>query len=99
MREYAHLQGLPYTLDLTRPVKIHFIGIGGVSMSGIAMHLLKDGFSVTGSDGKRSNFTEALEAAGARIYYGQSADNIEPDVAVVVYTAAIHPDNPEYAAC
>lgn len=86
-----------YQIDFRNPVKVHFCGIGGISMSGLAAVLLKEGFSVTGSDSKKSALTELLESKGAKISYPQKADNITQDQAVVVYTAAIHPDNPEYA--
>ena len=76
---------------------IHFIGIGGISMSGLAQIMLKKGFKVSGSDGSASALTAHLERLGAHITTGQSASNIEDDTDVVVYTAAIHPDNPEYA--
>jgi UDP-N-acetylmuramate--alanine ligase len=76
---------------------IHFIGIGGISMSGLAEILLEEGFTISGSDAKESPLTKSLEERGAHIYYGQRASNIEDGVSLVVYTAAIHPDNPEYA--
>ena len=89
-----------YQMDFQKPRHVHFIGIGGISMSGLAEILIDEGFEVSGSDSQRSELTEHLEAAGARIYYGQRAANIEDGVDVVVYTAAVHPDNPEYAeAC
>ena len=75
--------------------KVHFIGIGGISMSAIAQVLLSRGFEVTGSDSKASDLTRQLESEGAIIYIGQSADNIAEDVDTVVYTAAISGDNPE----
>ena len=87
-----------YQIDYSHPVHIHFIGIGGISMSGLAAVLLDRGFTVTGSDSRRSPLTDLLEEKGARIRIGQSADNIEPSTAAVVYTAAIHADNPEFAA-
>jgi len=72
----------------------HFVGIGGVSMSGIAMVLLNRGEKVTGSDRQESQDVAKLRAAGAEIFIGHSADNIrQPDV--VVYTAAVKKDNPE----
>ena len=69
-------------------------------MSGLAEILLEEGFTITGSDSKESPLTRHLEEKGARIYYGQKASNIEaePGIQVVVYTAAIHPDNPEFKA-
>ena len=87
-----------YQIDFTTPIHIHFIGIGGISMSGLAEILLEEGFTITGSDSKESPLTRRLEEKGARVYYGQKASNIEsePGIQVVVYTAAIHPDNPEF---
>ncbi len=86
-----------YQIDFHKPLHIHFIGIGGISMSGLAEILLEENFTVSGSDAKESPLTKALEERGARIFYGQRASNIEESVQVVVYTAAIHPDNPEFA--
>ena len=60
--------------------------------------LLGKGFRISGSDNNASALTERLEKAGAVIRIGQSADNISPDTDLVVYTAAIHPDNPEFVA-
>lgn len=85
-----------YQIDFKRPVHVHFIGIGGISMSGLAEILLKEQFTVSGSDMKRSDLTALLEAAGAHISIGQRAANITPAIDLVVYTAAIHPDNPEF---
>lgn len=87
-----------YQIDFHTPKHVHFIGIGGISMSGLAQILLKEGFTVSGSDAKESQLTKHLETLGAKIFYGQKAENILPGTDVVVYTAAIHPDNPEYAA-
>lgn len=86
-----------YQIDFQKPQHIHFIGIGGISMSGLAEVLLEENFIVSGSDAKESPLTKALESRGAKIYYGQRASNIDDSVELVVYTAAIHPDNPEYA--
>ena len=86
-----------YTIDFKKPIHVHFIGIGGISMSGLAEILLKENFTITGSDNKASNLTAHLEALGAKVYIGQRASNVEDTVDLVVYTAAIHPDNPEYA--
>lgn len=74
--------------------KVHFIGIGGVSMSGLAAVLLNKGYRVSGSDFKHSPVTDKLKEEGAEIYIGHSADNIK-DVDLIVYTAAIPSDNPE----
>ena len=86
-----------YQIDFHKPLHIHFIGIGGISMSGLAEILLEENFIISGSDSKSSPLTQALEKKGATIYYGQRASNISDQVELVVYTAAVHPDNPEYA--
>ncbi len=85
-----------YQIDFKHPIKVHFMGIGGISMSGLAEVLLKEGFTITGSDAKRSDLTDRLSADGIQIRFPQAASNIDDDVDLVVYTAAIHPDNPEY---
>ncbi len=85
-----------YKIDFNNPNHVHFIGIGGISMSGLAEVLLKEGFTISGSDAQASDLTRQLEAQGATIYIGQRASNIEARTDLVVYTAAIHPDNPEY---
>lgn len=87
-----------YQIDFNKPETIHFIGIGGISMSGLAQILLEEGFTVSGSDAHKTALTEHLEELGAKIFYGQRASNIGEDIDVVVYTAAIHPDNPELQA-
>lgn len=87
-----------YQIDFHKPIHIHFIGIGGISMSGLAEILLKEGFSISGSDARESELTKHLENKGAVIRYGQCAENITDEIQAVVYTAAIHPDNPEFAA-
>lgn len=87
-----------YTIDFTKPIHIHFIGIGGISMSGLAEILLRENFTISGSDAKESPLTDHLTGLGAQILYGQRASNITDDIDLVVYTAAIHPDNPEYQA-
>ncbi|MCI9480064.1 MAG: UDP-N-acetylmuramate--L-alanine ligase [Lachnospiraceae bacterium] len=87
-----------YHIDFQNPIFIHFIGIGGISMSGLAEILLKENFRISGSDSKASDLTKHLEALGAQIRIGQSSSNLPKDCDLVVYTAAIHPDNPELAA-
>ena len=74
--------------------KVHFIGIGGVSMSGLAAILLNNQVKVTGSDFKESKNTEKLKERGAIIFYGHHKENIT-DQDIVVYTAAIREDNEE----
>ena len=87
-----------YQIDFKKPIHVHFIGIGGISMSGLAEILLAAHFTVSGSDSKESPLTDLLTSRGAEISYGQRADNIKEGTDLVVYTAAIHPDNPEYQA-
>ena len=73
---------------------IHFVGIGGIGMSGIAEVLLNLGYVVQGSDLKSSKITQRLEKLGATIFEGQRAENLE-DAEVVVISSAIKPGNPE----
>lgn len=87
-----------YKINFQKPIHIHFIGIGGISMSGLAEILLKENFRISGSDSKESELTDKLQHMGAVIYFGQSASNIKEDIDLVVYTAAIHSDNPELKA-
>ena len=87
-----------YKVDYNHPIHIHFIGIGGISMSGLAEILLDRHFTVSGSDMKESELTEHLRNLGAEIFIGQKADNIRPGIDLVVYTAAISESNEEYAA-
>ncbi|MGN0383754.1 MAG: UDP-N-acetylmuramate--L-alanine ligase [Eubacterium sp.] len=84
-----------YSLDFNTPACIHFTGIGGISMSGLAEILLSKGFHISGSDSKRSEITDKLEGMGAVIYLGQRTSNINPDINLLVYTAAVKQDNPE----
>jgi UDP-N-acetylmuramate--alanine ligase len=74
---------------------VHFVGIGGIGMSGIAEILLDQGFAVTGSDLSRSDVTERLESQGAKVMIGHAPENIQ-GAEVVVYSSAVKPDeNPE----
>lgn len=84
-----------YKIDFQKPIHIHFIGIGGISISGLAEILLEEGFTVSGSDSKESPLTQKLEQLGATIFYGQKASNIIDGIDCVVYTAAIHRENAE----
>lgn len=88
-----------YQIDINTPVHIHFIGIGGISMSGLAALLASKGFTVSGSDRSASPITKTLSEQGIRIFIGQTASNITDGIDAAVYTAAVHPDNPEYAEC
>ena len=87
-----------FTIDFKKPIHIHFLGIGGISMSGLAELLLTRGFTISGSDRTPSALTAHLQELGAKVFYQQVASNITDDIDLVVYTAAIHPDNEEYAA-
>jgi len=87
-----------YQINLQKPCTAYFIGIGGISMSGFAQLLHEKGFKVKGSDSQKSKITEHLAELGIDIVYGQKAENITDDIDFVVYTAAIHPDNPELIA-
>ncbi len=77
---------------------IYFIGNGGISMSGLAEILKDRGCQVSGTDIKESDVTKHLESLGISIHYGHRAENITDDIDLVVYTAAIHPGNPELEA-
>jgi UDP-N-acetylmuramate--alanine ligase len=76
---------------------VHFVGIGGIGMSGIAEVLCNLGFHVTGSDAKKSKNTERLEALGAAVFEGHAAENIG-EAHVVVRSTAVRDDNPEVIA-
>ena len=77
--------------------RIHFIGIGGIGMSGIAELLVNLGYEVSGSDMQRTDITDRLESLGARIAQGHDARNVG-DAEVVVYSSAVRPSNPEMVA-
>lgn len=87
-----------YQINFENPIHIYFIGIGGISMSGLAEILLSEGFHISGSDRAPSPLTRTLEDQGARVYYGQREENLSSDIDLIVYTSAIRPDNPEMAA-
>src|ERR1051325_3632281 len=76
---------------------IHFVGIGGIGMSGIAEILLNLGYTISGSDQKRSETIERLERLGAKVFVGHAPANVE-GAHVVVYSSAVARDNPEVAA-
>ncbi len=85
-----------YELDFNKPGKVFFVGIGGISMSGLAEILADAGFEVSGSDRSESEITDRLEKKGIRVVYGQKRENITPDLDCVVFTAAIGETNPEF---
>lgn len=74
---------------------IHFIGIGGISMSALAEIMIDEGVFVSGSDRNSSHITDKLASLGASINIGHEEKNIENDIDLVVYTSAISDDNPE----
>jgi len=74
---------------------IHFVGIGGIGMSGIAEVLANLGFRVSGSDQKKSEVTARLEKLGVEITEGHAAENVGDDAHVVVRSTAVRDDNPE----
>src|SRR5271169_1434651 len=75
--------------------KLHFVGIGGIGMSGIAEILNAEGFAVTGSDRAASDNTERLQSLGISVLIGHDATNLAPDVDALVYSSAVPHDNPE----
>ena len=82
-------------LDFKKPINVHFIGIGGISMSGLAQILMSRNFNISGSDIKESTLTDLLKEKGARIYIGHKSENINKSLNLVVYTAAIGEENEE----
>ncbi len=82
-------------MNLTDYKKIHFAGIGGISMSGLAEILYDRNYTITGSDNTESEITKHLESVGIKVFIGQKSENISPDTDLFVYTAALKPDNPE----
>ncbi|MBQ4521861.1 MAG: UDP-N-acetylmuramate--L-alanine ligase [Lachnospiraceae bacterium] len=87
-----------YNIQFNQPCHVHFMGIGGISMSGLAEILLNAGFTISGSDQNASSITEHLTSLGASIHIGQCKENINDSIDLVVYTAAISKENEEYVA-
>lgn len=83
------------TIDIKKYKHIYMVGIGGISMSGIALILKKWNYEVSGSDGVSSHQTEWLINNGIHVNIGQVSENITKDIDLVVYTAAVKLDNPE----
>jgi UDP-N-acetylmuramate--alanine ligase len=88
------------SLSKTRPTPfdlgpVHFVGIGGIGMSGIAEIMLKIGYQVQGSDAKASANTERLEKLGAKIFIGHATEHVTDGVCALVYSTAVKQDNPE----
>ena len=84
-----------YNIDFDKKINVHFVGIGGISMSALAEILLSKGFRVSGSDVKESELTRKLSSLGAKIFCGHHKENMLNDMDVVVHTAAVKEDNPE----
>lgn len=80
--------------EMRRIRRIHFIGIGGAGMSGIAEVLINQGYEISGSDIKASSVTERLEQKGAKVFIGHAAENIA-GVDVIVNSSAVNNTNPE----
>ena len=80
---------------LQKKHKIHFVGIGGVGMSGIAEILLNSGYVVTGSDLQESDATRRLRSLGARVFVGHEEENLAGNPSVVVISTAVKYSNPE----
>ncbi|WP_026957928.1 UDP-N-acetylmuramate--L-alanine ligase [Aliagarivorans taiwanensis] len=83
--------------EMRRVKRIHFVGIGGAGMGGIAEVLANEGYQITGSDQAESPMTKRLEQAGATVFFGHDAENVL-DANVVVVSTAIREDNPEVQA-
>lgn len=81
-------------IGINKDVVIHFIGIGGIGMSGIARVLINLGYSVTGSDLNESENTQLLKKMGASIYIDHNKENIG-NASIIVHTSAVDPKNPE----
>ncbi len=75
--------------------KVHFVAIGGQSMSGIARILISKGFEISGSDIRAGSTTERLSRLGARIYIGHRRERVARNPDIVVVSSAISNDNPE----
>ena len=86
----ARLRPVPFDLG-----PVHFVGIGGIGMSGIAEIMLKIGYSVQGSDSKASANTERLEKLGAKVFIGHDAAHVSEGVSAMVYSTAVKATNPE----
>jgi len=83
-------------MRLSRLGRMHFVGIGGIGMSGIAEVLLTMGYTVSGSDLQPSPVTDRLKSLGAQVFFGHAPEHVG-EAQVVVYSSAVHRDNPEVA--
>lgn len=84
-----------FHIDFNQMIHVHFVGIGGISMSGLAEILHKRGFQVSGSDLNRGTTSDKLRSLGVNVHIGHSAKNISEDIDLIVYTVAVKLDNPE----
>jgi len=84
-------------MKLKKNKRIHFVGLGGIGMSGIAEILLSRGFEISGSDRSLTDVTKRLREIGITVYEGHSPENLK-DVDVLVYSSAVNTDNPEVMA-
>lgn len=82
-------------MTLTEIHRAHFVGVGGIGMSGLARLFLHEGKSVSGSDRVHTDITTTLSNEGVLMYGGQEGDNITPDIDLVIYTEAMPKDAPE----
>jgi len=82
-------------LEINKNKKLHFTGIGGIGMCGLAEYFLRQGYKVSGSDITASFITKRLEELGAEIFIGHSENNINSEVGFIIYTSAVKKDNPE----
>jgi UDP-N-acetylmuramate--alanine ligase len=90
--------GDAWSARLREPAPVHFIGVGGVGMAGLARLLRQAGFPVSGSDLSPGSLGEDLRDLGARVFAGHHAGHVPPETAWVVRTPAVAPDNPELEA-
>lgn len=87
-----------YKIDFSSRSHVYFLGIGGISMSGLAEILRQAGFTVSGSDRNASAITKELEKKGISVKYGESASHIPADIDCAILTSAIKESNPELRA-
>jgi UDP-N-acetylmuramate--alanine ligase len=86
------MKGFP---DIARPCHVHFVGIGGVGMAGLARLLVQGGFQVSGSDGCANRLTDALVGMGVHFFEGHRISNVSEEIDWAVRTPAVAEDNPE----
>ncbi|MBN1527229.1 MAG: UDP-N-acetylmuramate--L-alanine ligase [Candidatus Omnitrophica bacterium] len=77
--------------------RIHFVGVGGIGMSGIALVLARMGYKISGSDAKLNDITKKIEEQGVKVFEGHKRSNVGPQTELVVYSSSITGDNPEFA--